>query len=193
MKRILFILAIALMVGGCSYPEGTIPTAGRMIPNVPVIQTFEHDGHEYVLAWSANGVSVVHSASCPCHHQAAQTLSEWELLQLAIVYTESKFRPEVTGKNQDGGCYQMTPIYVREVNRIAGTDYAHEDVYDPDKAIEIFGKMQDAKNPGHDIDTAIYFHNKSASYKRVVLENLELIKRYETFRAKLIEKQEKNY
>ena len=85
----------------------------------------------------------------------------------------------------------MTPIYVKEVNRIDGTDYAHEDVYDPDKAIEIFGKMQDAKNPEHDIDTAIYFHNKSASYKRVVLENLELIKRYETFRAKLVEPNKK--
>lgn len=119
--------------------------------------------------------------------QHREELTDWQMLQLAIVYTESKFRPEVTGKNQDGGCYQMTPIYVREVNRIAGTDYAHEDVYDPDKAIEIFGKMQDAKNPGHDIDTAIYFHNKSASYKRVVLENLELIKRYETFRAKLVQ------
>lgn len=121
-------------------------------------------------------------------NQRKEELSEWQMLQLAIVYTESKFRPDVTGKNQDGGLYQITPIFVKEVNRIAGTDYTHEDVYDPDKAIEIFGKMQDAKNPGHDIDTAIYFHNKSANYRRVVLENLELIKRYETFRSKLIEK-----
>ena len=180
MKRILFILAIALMVGGCEKPAGRTEEDGT-------VYVQNYNGHQYLYfllgAYGAGGV--VHDPDCPCHHQVTQTLSEWELLQLAIVYTESKFRPEVTGKNQDGGCYQMTPIYVREVNRIAGTDYAHEDVYDPDKAIEIFGKMQDAKNPEHDIDTAIYFHNKSASYKRVVLENLELIKRYETFRAKL--------
>lgn len=186
MKRILFIIAIAMMVGGC-WDRGDVTSIDSLFA-----QRYTYEGHQYILfieglASDAHG-GVVHDPDCPCHHQVAQTLSEWELLQLAIVYTESKFRPEVTGKNQDGGCYQMTPIYVREVNRIAGTDYTHEDVYDPDKAIEIFGKMQDAKNPGHDIDTAIHFHNKSASYKRVVLENLELIKRYETFRQNLIEK-----
>lgn len=183
MKRILFILALAVMVGGCEEPAGRTEKSGE-------VYVRNYNGHQYLYfllgVYGAGGV--VHDPDCPCHHQVAQTLSEWQMLQLAIVYTESKFRPEVTGKNQDGGCYQMTPIYVKEVNRVAGTDYAHEDVYDPDKAIEIFGKMQDAKNPDHDIDTAIYFHNKSASYKRVVLENLELIKRYETFRAKLIEK-----
>ena len=183
MKRILFILALAVMVGGCEEPAGRTDKFGQ-------VYVRQYNGHQYLYfnlgTYGAGGV--VHDPDCPCRHQVAQTLSEWELLQLAIVYTESKFRPEVTGKNQDGGCYQMTPIYVKEVNRIAGTDYAHEDVYDPDKAIEIFGKMQDAKNPSHNIDTAIYFHNKSASYKRVVLENLELIKRYEIFRQKLIEK-----
>lgn len=186
MKRILFILALAVMVGGC-WNRGDVTSKDYLFA-----QRYTYEGHQYILFIEGLGSDahggVVHDPDCPCHHQVAQTLSEWELLQLAIVYTESKFRPEVTGKNQDGGCYQMTPIYVREVNRIAGTDYTHEDVYDPDKAIEIFGKMQDVKNPGHDIDAAIYFHNKSASYKRVVLENLELIKRYETFRAKLIEK-----
>ena len=179
MNRILFILALAAMVGGC-WNRGDITSEDTL-----KAQRFTYDGHQYIL-FTAHG-GVVHDPDCPRLHQVAQTLSEWQLLQLAIVYTESKFRPEVTGKNQDGGLYQITPIYVREVNRIAGTDYAHEDVYDPDKAIEIFGKMQDAKNPDHDIDTAIHFHNKSASYKRVVLENLELIKRYETFRAKLIQ------
>ena len=188
MKRILFILAIAVMAGGCNTVglAGGTSTIGDEYTQGRGYE-FSYKGHQYIRFAGFENWGVVHDPDCPCHHQVAQTLSEWELLQLAIVYTESKFRPEVTGKNQDGGCYQMTPIYVREVNRIAGTDYAYEDVYDPDKAIEIFGKMQDAKNPGHDIDAAIYFHNKSASYKRVVLENLELIKRYETFRAKLIQ------
>lgn len=189
MKRILFILALAVMVSSCKIAgvhDGT-PTIGDGYVQGRGYE-FSYKGYQYIRFCGYDDWGVVHDPDCPRHNQVAQTLSEWELLQLAIVYTESKFRPEVTGKNQDGGCYQMTPIYVREVNRIAGTDYTHEDVYDPDKAIEIFGKMQDVKNPDHDIDTAIYFHNKSASYKRVVLENLELIKRYETFRAKLIEK-----
>ena len=185
MKRILFILALAMVVGGC-WNRGDVTSKDSLFA-----QRYAYEGHQYILFIEGLGSDahggVVHDPDCPCRHQVAQTLSEWQMLQLAIVYTESKFRPEVTGKNQDGGCYQMTPIYVREVNRVSGTDYAHEDVYDPDKAIEIFGKMQDAKNPDHDIDTAIHFHNKSASYKRVVLENLELIRRYETFRAKLIQ------
>lgn len=184
MKRILFILAIAVMVSSCFGPEWE-PSGEDFF-----VRKFIYNGHSYIEFKdnSMYGQGYVHDPDCPCRHKATHELSEWQMLQLAIVYTESKFRPDVTGKNQDGGLYQITPTFVKEVNRIAGTDYTHEDVYDPDKAIEIFGKMQDAKNPGHDIDTAIYFHNKSANYRRVVLENLELIKRYETFRSKLIEK-----
>ena len=59
------------------------------------------------------------------------TLSPWEELQMAIIYTESRFDPTAVGTCQDFGLYQMTPIYVQEVNRVAGTDYAHTDAFDP--------------------------------------------------------------
>lgn len=110
------------------------------------------------------------------------TLSPWEELQMAIIYTESRFDPSALGSAQDAGLYQMTPVYVAEVNRIAGTDYAHADAFDPDKAVEMFALLQAHYNPAQDPDTAIRYHNRSAAYRAEVLRNLELIRRYEAAR-----------
>lgn len=109
-------------------------------------------------------------------------LSRWEKLQLAIIWTESKGNPDAVGSNGDYGLYQMTEPYVREVNRVAGTDYAHEDAFDPEKAVEMFDLMQAAYNPEHDIDKAIYYHNKSEAYKRTVMANYALVERMEAAR-----------
>lgn len=154
MKRILFILAIAL--ASCT-PEVEQP--------------------EY--HWSA--VELL-------RNQRREELTEWNRLIMAIAWTESKFNPDAVGNSQDYGCLQITPTYCAEVNRISGANFKHEDAFDIDSSLAMFDTMQSHYNPDHDIDTAIYFHNKSASYRRIVLENLELIKRYETFRTKLIEK-----
>ena len=113
------------------------------------------------------------------------TLSPWEELQMAIIYTESRFDPAAVGTCQDFGLYQMTPIYVTEINRVAGTDYAHEDAFDPGKAVEMFNAMQDYYNPTRDTDTAIRYHNRSAAYRAEVLRNLELIRRYEAARIQV--------
>lgn len=117
----------------------------------------------------------------------ADTLSNWELLQLAIAYTESRFNPDALGKASDRGVFQITPIYVREVNRVAGTDYLPEDAFDIHKSIELFETMQACKNPGHDRDLAIHYHNKSATYRTTVLRNYALIQRYEALREALID------
>lgn len=113
------------------------------------------------------------------------TLSPWEELQMAIIYTESRFDPAAVGTSQDFGLYQMTPIYVREVNRVAGTDYAHADAFDPGKAVEMFNAMQAHYNPTRDTDTAIRYHNRSEAYRAEVLRNLELIRRYEAARIQV--------
>ena len=113
-------------------------------------------------------------------------LTEWQMLQMAIIWTESKANPLAVGSSGDYGLYQMTDVYVREVNRIAGTDYAHEDAFDPEKAVEIFNTMQGAKNPHYDLDMAIYYHNKNSTYKQTVLKNLELARRYEMCRKLIV-------
>lgn len=121
-------------------------------------------------------------------NQHKEELSEWQKFQMAIIWTESKANPAAIGKDNDGGLYQMVPIYVEEVNRVCGTHYTHADVFDPDKAIEIFNAMQGYYNPDKDFDTALRYHNRSEAYKRTVMQNYELICRMEDVRAKLISK-----
>ena len=122
------------------------------------------------------------------HHARRDTLTEWQMLTLAIMYTESRFQPDALGTAQDSGILQLRPVYVREVNRVAGTDYAPEDAFDPSTAVEIFEAMNAYHNPDRDLDTAIALHNRSAAYRARVLENLELIRRYEAARKLITEK-----
>ncbi|MCR5071186.1 MAG: lytic transglycosylase domain-containing protein [Bacteroidales bacterium] len=117
----------------------------------------------------------------------ADTLTDWQQLQLAIAYTESRCNPAAVGKAQDSGILQLTPIYIAETNRVAGTDYALADAFDISKAFEIFGTLQDHYNPTHDLEAGIYYHNKASHYRTAVLRNLEFIKRYEAARAQLKE------
>lgn len=109
-------------------------------------------------------------------------LTPWQELILAIAYTESRFNPQAVGKAHDSGVLQLTPIYIREVNRVAGTDYQLGDAFDIEKAVEIFSKMQEHYNPEHDLEKAIRLHNRSPYYRREVLKNLEFIKQMEDVR-----------
>ena len=114
-------------------------------------------------------------------------LSEWDMLILAISFTESRFKTDVVGKNQDSGILQITPVYKDEVNRLYGTDYSLDDAFTIEGSLEMFNLIQEHYNPNKDIDLAIRLHNKSPQYRVAVLENLEMIKRYETLRHKLNE------
>ena len=112
-----------------------------------------------------------------------QALTEWQMLQLAIAYTESKFDPNAVGKADDLGILQITPIYAREASRLSkDKDYPHNDAYDPEKSLEMFDIVQGHYNPDHDIYKAIKLHNKAPWYAVRVKENMELIKRMESFR-----------
>ena len=126
-----------------------------------------------------------HSAVEMLRKQHGDELSEWNKLIMAIAFTESRFRPDAVGTAQDFGVLQITPIYVYEVNRVSGANFSYEDAFSVDKSLEMFALMQEARNPQKDRDVAIWLHNKSDAYRRTVLENLELIRRYEAVRAKL--------
>jgi len=114
-------------------------------------------------------------------------LTDWDKLILAISFTESRFNPDAVGKAGDTGHLQITPVYVREINRLYGTDYTIEDAFDIDKSLEMFYLMQQSKNPTGNLEQAIYYHNKSARYLNTVKENLAMIDRYEALRKKLVE------
>ena len=118
-------------------------------------------------------------------NQHEEDLTDWQVLWLAIAYTESRFNPDAVGKANDSGILQLTPAYVDEVNRLYGTDYDIQDAFDIDKALELVALLQAKKNPSKDIDTAIFYHNKSVAYRDAVKKNMELIRRYEAFRKHL--------
>ena len=120
--------------------------------------------------------------------QHQEDLTDWQVLWLAIAYTESRFNSDAVGKAHDSGILQITPVYVEEVNRLYGTDYDIQDAFDVDKALELVALLQAKKNPSKDIDTAIFYHNKSVVYRDAVKKNMELIRRYEAFRASLTSK-----
>ena len=114
------------------------------------------------------------------------TLSDWNTLQLAIAMTESEFNPKAIGTCKDYGIYQITPIYVKEVNRLLGEQiYTHNQAFDIEKSVEMFNILQSYKNPNQDIEKAIYYHNKASWYKKKVLKNYETVKRYEELRSVL--------
>ena len=119
--------------------------------------------------------------------QHRNDLTEWDRLILAISFTESRFNPDAVGKAGDTGHLQITPVYVKEINRLYGTDYTIEDAFDIDKSLEMFYLMQQFKNPTGNLEQAIYYHNKSAQYLNTVKENLAMIERYEALRKKLVE------
>lgn len=116
------------------------------------------------------------------------TLTDYQILQLALIYTESEGNPLAVGKNNDLGCLQITPVYVDEVRRITkDTTYCHTDAFNPEKALEMFSVVQDYHNPSHDIDAAIRLHNRAPWYGQKVLRRIQTIKQYEEYR-KIVKK-----
>lgn len=118
---------------------------------------------------------------------AADTLSEWQILQLSIAMTESMFNPDARGPSDDLGVLQITPIYAREASRLnKDRDYSHSEALDPSKAVEMFNVVQDHHNPTHNIDKAIKVHNPrgdAIGYSTKVKRNSTFIKQYENIRT----------
>lgn len=117
-------------------------------------------------------------------------LTDWEVLQMAMVMTESQFNPQAVGKDGDWGIFQQVPIYVAECNRILtlrgeDTRYTHQDSFDIAKSIEMFNLLQSHYNPDQDIDRAIRYQNKAGWYKKRVKDNIEFILRMEEVRRQL--------
>lgn len=117
------------------------------------------------------------------------SLTDWEILELAIIKTESDFNPLARGKANDLGIFQGTEIWVEDVNRIVGEPkYVHTDCLDIDKSIEMFNIIQNHYNPNHDLSIAINKHNPGGDaigYSIRVRKNIEWVKKYEEIKAHL--------
>ena len=106
-----------------------------------------------------------------------ETLSEWNMLILAICGIESTYKKP---KNETfHGFMQISRTYVKEVNRIFGTKYTYDDAHSFKKSVEMHNLMNKAKNKDNSIHKAISIHNGRAEYKQKVLKELEHIKKHE--------------
>ena len=105
--------------------------------------------------------------------------SEWDIFVEALIQVESEGKADAVGKTNDVGILQITPIYVKDVNRILGEDkYTLAERTDTEKSLEMFEILQGHYNPSKSIDKAIKLHNPKASqsYRTKIMEQIEIIK-----------------
>lgn len=108
-----------------------------------------------------------------------QKPSEWDIFIQALIQVESEGKEDAVGKTNDVGILQITPIYVKDVNRILGEEkYGLSCRTDKRKSLEMFEILQNHYNPDKDIDKAIKLHNPKApqSYRTKIMEQIEIIK-----------------
>lgn len=113
-------------------------------------------------------------------------LTDWQMLEMAIIETESKFNPRAEGECGSRGIFQITPIFVAEANRILGYDeFTIADCYDASRSLRMFRLVQYEKNPTFDIGIALRVHNpggSSSGYNDLVIKNYNKIVKYEKIR-----------
>ena len=90
--------------------------------------------------------------------------TDWDYFIEALIWEESKGLTNVIGTHNDVGILQITPIYVKEVNRLLKKEiYTLECRFDSIKSLEMFDVIQSHYNPSKSIDKAIKLHNPKAS------------------------------
>nr|DAY73183.1 MAG TPA: hypothetical protein [Caudoviricetes sp.] len=91
---------------------------------------------------------------------------DWNKLIEAIIWRESRGNDNsVNHKSNAVGCLQITPIYLKQCNKIAGHEkYKLSDRYSRSKSIEMFNLYQSYFNPEKDLHLAIKLHNPRANY-----------------------------
>ena len=118
------------------------------------------------------------------------SLTEWDMFTLALIGVESTFDSTALSDKDARGFLQLTSVWVDEVNRLCATSYSYEDAWRTERAVELYELMQDHKNPGRDLETAIRLHNPRAGrwYARRIYRELEKVRAYEKVRKILIER-----
>ena len=103
-------------------------------------------------------------------------LSDWELLKVAIIWQESKGNSNATGGN-GYGIYQITPIYVKECNRILDTTkYRHIDAFVDSLANDMFEVVQSYHNTEKCPKKATKLHNRGDKYYQEVMDKFRMLK-----------------
>ena len=104
---------------------------------------------------------------------------DWDTFTKALIWVESKGDRKAVGSNNDVGVLQITPILLRDCNRILEMEiFKLEDRLDSLKSVEMFNIIQDHYNPQHDYHWALKLWNSGAphSYHRKVMDKFNEIK-----------------
>lgn len=107
-----------------------------------------------------------------------QKPSKWDIFIQALIQVESEGKEDAVGTKNDVGILQITPIFVKDVNRILGEKrYTLSCRTDKRKSLEMFEILQNHYNPDKDIDKAIKLHNSKASqsYRTKIMKQMEII------------------
>lgn len=114
-----------------------------------------------------------------------ETLSEWQVLQMAIIEVESNFDSLALNRTSGArGIMQIMPIFVAECNRLQDSIYfTHTDAYNVDGSLYMFNLL----NPEKDIKTAIKRHNPRSGrwYQKRVEVAMNKIRTMELIRKKV--------
>lgn len=157
-KDLIYIMLIVSMVGLFSYAKSN---------NKTICNNTTNSVSEYIII--------------------KDTLSEWQLFVMALVEVECERNPNTKSNKNAIGPFQITPIYVKEVNRLYNTSFVFEDAWDLEKSLEMFNLMNDYYNSEKDIDKAIKLHNPGAGkwYSDRIKQRMKMIKFSEEVRTKL--------
>ena len=112
------------------------------------------------------------------------SLSEWNMFTLALMKVESNYEPTAVSSVGAKGYFQITPIYVAEVNRVHKTNYNYDEVVKSfDLSYEVFTLMQEAHNEEYNMDEALRLHNGDHKwYRKRVYKEMDAIMKYEEMR-----------
>lgn len=94
---------------------------------------------------------------------------DWTPIINAIAIVESNNNPKAIGKGGSVGLLQITPILVKDCNKIlekrkSTKRYTLKDRLDPAKSKEMFVLIQEVYNPKHNIEKAIRLWNGGPNY-----------------------------
>lgn len=120
-------------------------------------------------------------------------LSDWDIMLLGLIKVESEGNTKAVSTANARGTLQLTPIYVKEANRLSkmyglGKTYTHDDAFDIVKSIEMFEIVSShkykQKNEKERIRAIIKGHNPTAGewYSKRVYKAMEEIKTNEAVR-----------
>jgi hypothetical protein len=102
--------------------------------------------------------------------------NHWELWTMALIQVESGGKDNALGTKSDTGCLQITPILVKEVNRLqSDRRYTMNDALNRKRSIEMYNIIQGYYNPEKDLHLALKIWNPKAplSYHKKVQAEYE--------------------